>query len=258
MKQEPNRASPAFSLVDVLVTVVIIIILAALISPFLANRARRQQISWHFTCLNNLKEIGTAYRLWASDNGDLIPSQQTVVSHGWEEFLTNANQGAMCWTNYAIMENELGESPKLVICPADERQAALSFTNKFDNNNVSYFVGVSANFNQPQSILGGDRNLGPGAIPTNDYGYSPKSGNGNDVAIPTNSAKGPVPWSLKMHSMDHTNPLGGAGFILLGDGSAQTTTTASFNNVWLPKATPTTNWPVGHVPATPSIRLVFP
>jgi hypothetical protein len=26
----------------------------------------------------------------------------------------------------------------------------------------------------------------------------------------------------------------------------------------LRNAIPTTNWPVGHVPATPSIRLVFP
>jgi hypothetical protein len=27
---------------------------------------------------------------------------------------------------------------------------------------------------------------------------------------------------------------------------------------WLRKADPTTNWPAGHIPAVPSIRLVFP
>jgi hypothetical protein len=210
------------------------------------------------SCVNNLKQIGTAYRLWAGDNGDLWPSQQTVASNGWRDYLAKADQGAMCWTNYAIMADDLGQSPKLVICPADERQAASTFTNQFGNTNVSYFVGVSANDVFPQSIAGGDRNLGPGAVPGNDYGYSPKTGKGNDVAIPTNSAKGPVSWSLKMHSTYIAKPADGAGNILLGDGSSQQVSTKAFNQTWLRNAPATTNWPAGHIPATPSIRLVFP
>ena len=104
----------------------------------------------------------------------------------------------------------------------------------------------------PQSIAGGDRNLGPGSVPDRDYGYSPKNGKGNDVAVPI---AGPVSWSLKMHSAGNA---AGAGNILLGDGSGQQTSTASFNQIWLRNAAPTTNWPAGHLPATPSIRLVFP
>jgi hypothetical protein len=50
----------------------------------------------------------------------------------------------------------------------------------------------------------------------------------------------------------------GSGNILLGDGSGQQMSSASFNKNWLHNAPPTTNWPVGHVPATPSVRLVFP
>ena len=64
--------------------------------------------SQRVSCVNNLKEIGTAYRLWAGDNGDLVPPQQSVSKGGWKDFLTNANQGAICWTNYAIMADELG------------------------------------------------------------------------------------------------------------------------------------------------------
>jgi hypothetical protein len=45
---------------------------------------------------------------------------------------------------------------------------------------------------------------------------------------------------------------------LFGDGSAQQVTTASFRKNWLSHADPTTNWPAGHVPASPSILLVFP
>ena len=130
------------------------------------------------------------------------PFRETVANGGWAGFLTtNPNQGALCWTNYLHHGERLGESPKLVICPADERQAASNFTNQFGNTNVSYFVGVSANDSTPLSPLpAGDRNLGPGASSPNNYGYSPNTGKGNNVAIPTNSAKGPVSWSLKMHS----------------------------------------------------------
>ena len=206
MKQNTNRNSSAFTLVEVIVMIVIIALLALFYLPTVTTRSRvpLRRIS----CMNNLKQIGIAYRIWANDNGDLWPSQQTISNGGWAEMLANANQGPNCWTNYAIMQNELGQSTKIVICPSDERQPASSFTNQFNNLNVSYFVGVSANDLYPQSIAGGDRNLGPGLISSNDYGYSPKTGKGNDVAIPTNSAKYPVSWSLKMHSAG--NPVGPA------------------------------------------------
>ena len=251
MKQKAGRNISAFTLVEMLVVIVVIAVLASMLVPGGHVKGKAQRIS----CLSNLKEIGTGYRIWAGDHGGLMPSQQSVTNGGWKELLTNANQGAICWSNYALMANELGQSPKLVVCPSDERQerqAARSFTNGFDNTHVSYFVGVSANDNYPQSIAAGDRNLGPGAKPDPDYGYSPKSGKGNDVAIPIS---GPVSWSLKMHSAGNPS---GAGNILLGDGSGQQMSSSSFNANWLRNAAPTTNWPAGHVPAKPSIRLVFP
>jgi hypothetical protein len=203
----------------------------------------------------NLKEIGTAYRLWAADHGDLVPAQQSVTNGGWRELLSNANQGPICWTNYAIMQNEMGLSPRLVICPADERKPAVYFTNEFANTNVSYFVGVSANDVYPQSIAGGDRNLGDGSGPNADYGYSPQNGSGNDVAIPMTLRHDAVSWSAKMHS---ANGKDDQGDILLGDGSAQQASSVSLRANWLGYANPTTNWPAGHAPPVPSIRLVFP
>jgi competence protein ComGC len=253
MKQKSNRDLSAFTLVEVIIMILVIAVLALL---FLPAVARKPHITLNrLSCVNNLKEVGTGYRLWAEDNGDLVPARQTVAKGGWADFLTNAGQGAICWTNYAIMQYELGLSPKLVCCPSDERNPSDSFTNQFNNTNISYFVGVSANFTQPQSIQGGDRNLGPGTVPANDYGYSPKSGKGNDVTIPTNTLNGPVSWSLKIHSPRNA---GGSGNILMGDGSCGTLSSADFNRDWLSHANPTTNWPAGHVPATPSIRLVFP
>ena len=181
-----------------------------------------------------------------------MPPQQSVSKGGWEDFLSNANQGAICWSNYAIMADDLGQSPKLVVCPADERQAAAEFHQQLRKH--ARLLLYRCERKRPISPInpGGDRNLGPGTKPDPDYGYSPKSGKGNDVAIPIS---GPVSWSLKMHSAGNT---AGAGNILLGDGSAQQVSSASFNQNWLRNAAPTTNWPAGHIPATPSIRLVFP
>jgi hypothetical protein len=121
--------------------------------------------------------------------------------------------------------------------------------------NLSYFVGVSANDEQPQSIQGGDRNLADGSRVNGDYGYSPPNGKGNDVAVPTTLRFNTTSWSLKIHSAGGT---AGAGNILLGDGSAQQASSVSLRQYWLTNANPTTNWPVGHVPSSPSIRLVFP
>ena len=250
MKQKMRRDLAGMTIIELVVVIVVIGVLVAFCIPSLLKRTSAAQ---RISCLNNFLEIGTGYRLWAGDNGDRNPAEQTVAKGGWGDFLTNGDQGAICWTNYAIMSNELGRSTRILVCPVDERKAATSFGSDFnDNAHLSYFVGVSANDTYPQSIQGGDRNLGVGSVPDTDYGFSPKSGKGNDVAI---AISGPVSWSWKIHSAGNA---AGAGFILLGDGSVQRTTTASFRTNWLNHAAPTTNWPIGHVPATPSVRLVFP
>jgi prepilin-type N-terminal cleavage/methylation domain-containing protein len=250
MKMNSRQQRRAFTLVEMCVVIVVLALLASIILPPLVPRHRRYRGT--IPCSNNLKEIGVAYRLWESDNGGLFPAEQSITNKGWKEYLTNANQGAICWTNYSIMAADLGQSSRLLVCPADERLPATNCTTGLNNSHVSYFVEVSANDWQPLTILGGDRNLSPGARPEFDYGYSRADGLGNDVAIPLT---GPVSWSLKMHSAG--NPAG-SGNILLGDGSVQQVTTANFNNNWLRKTDPTTTWPAGHAPASPSIRLVFP
>jgi competence protein ComGC len=253
MKQNMMRKPQAFTRIELALVICVTLLLVGGILPHLLKaKSAAQRIS----CVNNLRQIAQAYRVWAGDHDDCNPAEQTAARGGWRDYLTNADQGAICWTNYVIMCNELGQNPNPLICPADERHAAADFGSHFkDNTHISFFVGISANNTYPQSIQGGDRNLGNGPQAYRDYGFSPKSGKGNDVAVETNSSFKPVSWSIKMHSAG--NGLG-AGNILLGDGSAQQTTSAHFRQDWLIHAEPTTNWPAGHVPATPSIRLVFP
>src|ERR1039458_7492213 len=224
MKQKAMRDISAFTFIEMVVVIAILAVLVSMILPRFGHTKMRDGIS----CGNVLKEIGIGYRLWAADNGGRIPAGQTLAKGGWGDLLANADQGDVCWTNFAIMSNMLGQSPRLVVCPTDERQPAKNFTSDFkDNTHVSYFVGVSANDNYPQSIQGGDRNLGGGTVPDSEYGFSPKSGKGNDVAIPIS---GPVSWSVKMHSASNA---AGFGNILLGDGSVQQASSASFRTNWL-------------------------
>ncbi len=248
MKLTLSQRRTALTRTDVIAITFVGFMLVALVLP---HTMKRKSAAQRISCLNNLKETGNAYCIWAEDHGDRNPAEQTVAQGGWADLLTNADQGAICWTNYLIMANEFEGCLRPVTCTQDERHPPANFKTDFKNNShVSYFVGVSANDTFPQSIQGGDRNLGYGPAAYRGYGYSPETGKGNDVAIQTNSLFKPVSWSSKMHS--------GAGNILLADGSGQTTSSAHFRQDWLSHAEPTTNWPAGRVPATPSIRLVFP
>jgi hypothetical protein len=188
---------------------------------------RANQKSSLVSCVYNLKQLGTAYRIWANDNGDQLPASTPQTTGGWKELLYLTNAGPYVWTNYVLIRYELGESSKILVCPTDERRPANSFSN-LANTNISYFVNVNGSDTYPQAILGGDRNLGPGTTPDSEYGFSPANGKGNDVLI-----NGPVCWSLKMHS---AGSRAGAGNILLGDGSAQQVTSGNLRQNWLTNA----------------------
>jgi competence protein ComGC len=262
MRLTPLRKSEAFTSMELIVVMVVGCLVIGLLLPMFSRAKAR---SPRLACVNNLKQIGTAYRLFPNDQASLCPAQTTIAFGGWKEILTNADQGFLTWTNYATIANHVEFDPKLIVCPSDERKPVDTFTNLHSNLNVSYFVGVSANDEDPNSLLGGDRNLAPGTTSKNDYGFSPDNGKGNDVAIQTNTQVSPVCWSLKMHSNGNTE---GTGNILLGDGSVQQATSGSFRSIYLPQAGQTNNWrpelgengnwPLGHAPISPSIRVLFP
>ena len=67
----------AFSLLELLVVVAIIAILAGLLLPAIS---RSKAKAYDLVCVNNLKQLGVAARMYADENGQRLPSAEILPS----------------------------------------------------------------------------------------------------------------------------------------------------------------------------------
>lgn len=75
MTPKPNGKA-AFTLIELLVVIAIIAILAAMLLPALSKAKSKAQ---SIACLNNMRQWGLAFRMYADDNNDLVPEEGNTI-----------------------------------------------------------------------------------------------------------------------------------------------------------------------------------
>ena len=194
--------------------VAVLVVLASIFLPVLPRHGTRPK---RVTCINNLKHIGLAFRIFSTDYDGQWPMDRSLTNQGSREWLADDSQ---MWRHWLRLSNELS-TPKTLLCPSDlQRQPVHSFLSSpptftwagFTNTaHLSYFLGLNAREENFDTILSGDRNVTTNGIPV---------GPGRLVLDATTV----VGFSAEIHH--------DGGNILMADGSVQQAAGTRQNELW--------------------------
>ena len=147
-------------------------------------------------CANILKAIGSSFRVFADDNEDKFSWHISTNNGGSREYLEVPNSA---FRHFQVMSNELS-TPKILVCPEDRKRVwSTNWVTGFDNQNVSYFVGLNSSETNANSILSGDRYLTGNRQPTNGF-----------LEL---TSRDTIGWTKRYHDYH--------GYVAFGDGSVE-------------------------------------
>ncbi|MGV3774755.1 MAG: type II secretion system protein [Verrucomicrobiales bacterium] len=179
-----TRKESGFTRTELVVVIATVGIISAFLLPLIVKSTRPAA---KIKCVNHLKNIGLAFRIYATDNRGAYPTQYFT---NWTHSSSNLPR---FWQTLSI---ELS-TPNLLRCTSDEdREPAQSFAT-LQLHNISYFVNLDADETKPNNLLAGDRSL---ARPPMKDGL---------MTINTNTPG--IAWNGKIH--------GYHGNVAIGDGS---------------------------------------
>jgi hypothetical protein len=212
------RHEAALTRLDVLVLIALFLIVGFLLLGSFAQPEPGRKVQ-HINCVNNLKQVGLAYRIWEGDNNDNYPMGVSVTNGGAMEMVQAGN----AVISYLVMSNELS-TPKILYCPKDRTRITATRFGDLSNSNLSYFAGAEVKKDDdPKLILSGDCNfemdrkpVGPGL-----------------VSFGTNE---PIAWQTNRHGKS-----GNLGFAV---GSVQSATQAGLRAYVVETGVATNRWAI--------------
>jgi prepilin-type N-terminal cleavage/methylation domain-containing protein len=123
VKPKP-RADAAFTLIELLTVIAVILVLAALVLPVVSKAKSESQRG---TCVSNLRQISLAIKMYADDNKDVLPQLGRPSSAGdfvWIGF-------RLMVQNYLGIHSQATPHDKVFVCPADRFSVEWSSTGPY-------------------------------------------------------------------------------------------------------------------------------
>jgi len=196
-------------------TLGVIFLCATILLPSLANTGTRSE---QLGCLNNLRQIGVAFQAWGNEHDDRRP---------WMLFQDGNPLFGNAVSQFMALSNHM--SPALLSDPGEivpNKRVAQNWSGSpsggflhlnFQDNALSYILGLHATVAEAGNILVADRNVFFNGFGNCIYGFAPTF---NVDRVPPSSFRG---WTNGNH--------GAFGNVLLNDGRVEYTSSQRFYNI---------------------------